>query len=106
MEKNTDLLIDLLKYLENLRLREPGIYVAIGGSNYYGTILNLIYRYKLPYTEVHIYPDNDNPGSDKKMCWIRQKMNSVCIPVIIHRNIKEGEKDFGVPMSRIQEVIL
>lgn len=97
---------DIISIYENLRLREPGFYVAIGGSNYYGTAINLIYKYKLPYCEVHLYPDNDDPGNDKRMSYIKDKLNSVCVPVIIHRNIFNGEKDFGVPISRIKEVIL
>ena len=97
---------DILSIYENLRLREPGIYIAIGGSNYYGTILDIIYRYKLPYCEVHIYPDNDNPGSDKKMSFIRDKLNRRCITTTMHRNIMENEKDFGVPLSRIREVFV
>ena len=96
---------DILSIYENLRHREPGIYTAIGGSNYYGTAINFIYKYKIPYCEVHIYPDNDNPGSESKMNFIRNKLNSISIPVIVHRNIHEGEKDFGVPMDRIEEVI-
>jgi hypothetical protein len=97
---------DILSIYENLRHRENGIYIAIGGSNYYGTILNIISKYKIPYCEIHIYPDNDGPGSNSKMEFIRTKLNSISIPVIIHRNIMNGEKDFGVPLNRIQEVIL
>ena len=97
---------DILSIYENLRRREPGIYIAIRGSNYYGTVLNFIYKYSLPYVEVHIYPDNDNIGANNKMEFIKRKLNSIDIPVIIHRNIYGGEKDFGVPISRIKEAIL
>lgn len=96
---------DIVSIYENLRFREPGIYAAIGGSNYYGTIIDFIYKYKLPYCEVHIYPDNDNIGSKNKMEFIKRKLNSIEIPVIIHRNIYQGEKDFGVPLTRIKEAV-
>lgn len=96
---------DILSIYDNLRHREPGIYSSVAGSNYYGTILFFIETYKLPYTEVHIYPDNDDQGNNNKMMFIRKQMKRLRVPVYIHRNLYPGEKDFGVPMSRIQEVI-
>ena len=96
---------DILSIYENVRHREPGIYTAIGGANYLGVILYMIETVKLPWVEVHIYPDNDNIGSDKKMKYIHSILSNLSIPMYVHRNIFPGEKDFGVRSDHINEQI-
>jgi hypothetical protein len=58
---------DILSIYENLRHREEGIYTSIAGSNYKGLAMYFLERYKLPFTEIHFYPDNDNIASTSKI---------------------------------------
>lgn len=97
---------DILSIYENVRHRSPGIYTSVGGSNYYGIINYFIGVMKLPWVEIHIYPDNDNVGSNRKMKWIYEKLKKINTEVFIHRNMCEGEKDFGVVPDRIKEGII
>lgn len=96
---------DILSIYQNIRKGEPGIYSSIGGSNYQGTIFYFLKTYKLPYVEIHLYPDNDKYGSNYKMKSISDLFNSLGIPVYIHRNIYPDQKDFGVSPNLIQESI-
>jgi hypothetical protein len=96
---------DILSIYQNIRKGEPGIYSSIGGSNYQGTVFYFLKTYKLPYVEIHLYPDNDKYGSNYKMKSISDLFNSLGIPVYIHRNIYPDQKDFGVSPNLIQESI-
>ena len=95
---------DILSVYKNLRHEEPGIYTSIGGSNYIGICMYFLERYKLPYCEFHFYPDNDKYGSRYKMQKIADYLKPLNIPMYLHRNICEGQKDFGVSPDLIQEV--
>lgn len=97
---------DILSIYLNLRHREPGIYTSIAGSNYLGQIMYFITTFKIPYAEVHIYGDNDDAGSSQKMRKVSNFLRSLNFPFYIHRNLKFGEKDFGVPLSNIEEGII
>lgn len=96
---------DILSIYENLRHREEGIYTSIGGSNYKGMVVYFLETYKLPFTEFHYYPDNDRFGSNYNMKKIGEYLKYMGIPMYVHRNLSEGEKDFGVHPSRIKEYI-
>ena len=98
--------MDILSIYLNLRNREPGIYTSIAGSNYYGQILYFLNVYKLINVEIHIYPDNDDSGSNNRMDYIAKKLSSLGLPLYIHRNLYPGEKDFGVSINRIQESVI
>ena len=94
---------DILSIYLNCRRMEPGIYTSIAGSNYIGLILYFLIEMKLPYIELHLYPDNDKLGSMDRMKSIARKIPDRSIPIYIHKNNFEGEKDFGVPLNRIME---
>lgn len=96
---------DILSIYLNCRQMEPGIYSSVAGSKYLGVIMYFVENYMLPNTEVHIYPDNDKYGSKNTINKIRNFLNPLMIPLIVHRNTYSGEKDFGVPPNRIKEVI-
>ena len=96
---------DIISIYENLRHREPGIYTSIGGSNYIGIAMYFLETYKLPYTEFHYYPDNDKYGSNWNMKKVARYLKVMNIPMYVHRNMFEGEKDFGVHPSHIKEYI-
>lgn len=98
--------MDILSIYENLRNREEGIYSSIGGSNYKSQVLYFLRRFKLPYTEIHLYPDNDKQGSNNKIKWICKTLSPLRSKFYIHRNMYPNEKDFGVPKDKIDEKII
>ena len=96
---------DILSIYKNVRHEEPGIYTCIGGSNYLGMATYFLEKYKLPYSELHYYPDNDEHGSLYKMKRIAQYLRPMNIPMYVHRNMSPGQKDFGVSPDLIEESI-
>lgn len=93
---------DVLSIKYNLRKDfNHSIYCSINGSGYFNLIKYFIKDLKLTYVVFHIYPDADI--SDDKMMYIAQVLQPFDIPIYIHRNVKPGEKDFGVPINRISE---
>lgn len=98
---------DILSILMNLRYDEYGhsIFTSVAGSGYKGLIRHFIVQFKLPYLEIHLYPDNDKLGSDDRMRFIVDDLKPFNFPIFIHRNMAEGQKDFGVDPSKIKEVI-
>ena len=97
---------DILSIYENLRRREEGIYTSIAGSNYLGIAMYFLSMFKLPFVEFHYYPDNDKFGSNKNMYRINNILKPIQAPYYIHRNMYEGEKDFGVNPDHIREKII
>lgn len=98
--------MDILQIYLGLRNKEPGIYTSIAGNNYYGQVIYFLNMFKLINIEIHIYPDNDESGSNKKMNYIANSLRKLNLPLYIHRNMYPGEKDFGVPLNRIQESVV
>ena len=96
---------DILSVYLNMRHRESGIYSSVSGSNYAGIISHFSIEEMIPNLEVHLYPDNDQYGSDNNMNKIARDFNSLQIPMYVHRNMSPNEKDFGVTPDRIKESI-
>lgn len=96
---------DILSIYKNVRGEEPGIYTCVGGSNYKGVAIYFLETYKMPYTEFHFYPDNDQYGSTKNIQKIADYFKPLGIPCYLHRNTYPGEKDFGVRPEHINEEI-
>lgn len=96
---------DCLSIYLNVRKQANGIYTSIAGNNYISLVRHFILTLGLHYSEIHIYPDNDKSGNDYKMKEITDLCSPLGIPVFIHRNTVEGEKDFGVRPERIKEKI-
>lgn len=97
---------DILSIYTNLRNREPGIYTSIAGSNYLGITFYFLNTFKIPYFELHYYPDNDESGSTQVMEKIAYYMKPFNCPIYIHRNIMPGQKDFGVSLNEIKESVI
>lgn len=97
--------MDILSIKYNVRNCEPGIYVAVTGSGYKGFISMMIRIFKIYYFDLHIYPDNDPQGTDDVIYDIASMVEPLGIRVYVHRNMKSGEKDFGVTPDRISEVV-
>ena len=96
---------DILSIYLNLRNRANDIFACVAGSNYISVILFFLIDMRIPNAEIHLYPDNDKFGTDEVMRKLINKIPDPFIPIIIHRNKKSGEKDFGVPKERIEEVV-
>lgn len=97
---------DILSILYNLRgnNREDNIYIAAGGKAYFNAVYTIINKMKLsPNIVIHVYPDNNVNNDQVK--FMSRKIASLDIPIYVHRNIKNGEQDFGVRKSRINENI-
>lgn len=97
---------DILSVYVNLRNKEPGIYTSIAGSNYMGIISYFLLTFKLPYIELHVYPDNDKYGTNNMMEKIYNRIKDLGIPMYIHRNMYPGQKDFGVSPNEIKESVI
>lgn len=97
---------DILSIYKNLRHEEMGIYTSIAGSNYFGIAMYFLEMFKLPYVELHYYPDNDKYGSNIVMQRIYKLLQPICAPFYVHRNLATGQKDFGVAPDQIKESII
>lgn len=98
---------DILSIFHNLNNdnKYQNIYISIGGKSYLGALEFILIETGIINYEIHYYPDRD--VSDYEFNRITYKINNlVDIPIYIHRNIYDGEKDFGVPMGRIKESII
>lgn len=97
---------DILSVYLNLRNKEPGIYTSVSGNNYINVIFHFLIEKQIPYIELHFYGDNDQYGSINRIEKIMKIIPDKTIPVYVHKNTYPGEKDFGVPIDRIQESII
>ena len=97
---------DILSIYTNLRNKDPGIYTSIAGSNYLGITFYILNTFKIPYFELHYYPDNDKSGSNEIMEDVVKYVKPFNNPIYIHRNLHPGEKDFGVSLDKIRESII
>ncbi len=100
---------DILSILLNLRKdRDHNIYTAVCGSGYMNVLKQYINGYNLINMEVHIYRDLDDETNDSlyKFNQIYDFINIYGIPLYIHTNRYQGEKDFGVPIDRILEDVI
>ena len=95
---------DIISIQRNLRGNIPNaIFTSVGGSGYKGIIKYFMIQMRLPNISIHIYPDNDIDRD--KIVDIYNSLQEFNLKMTIHRNIFPNEKDFGVPLNRIKEVI-
>lgn len=98
---------DILSIKHNLRSNEPNsIYAAITGSGYKGLIMHIINTFQIFYFDLHVYPDNDDMGSKDMINELIDIVDPFNATLYEHRNLFPGEKDFGVPLYRINETII
>lgn len=90
-------------YHLNQQNRYNHIYIASNGKGYFNIAKTLLENYGLENIEFHFYPDKDVSNQELKR--YIQKIIHLMYPIKIHRNIYEGEKDFGVPRDRINEIV-
>lgn len=80
------------------------IYIACGGKSYMQALEFILLETGIINYEIHYYPDKD--VDDTTFFYnVQRKIQLLPSNIFIHRNIKENEKDFGVPMNRIKDSI-
>lgn len=97
---------DILSIYYNLNKcnKYQSIYVACGGKSYSQATEFILEETGIVNYELHYYPDRD--VSDQEFLYGTQsKIQLLISNIFIHRNIYNGEKDFGVPINRINEVV-
>ena len=97
---------DILSILYNVNdgILGNDVYAAATGSSYKGILRFILINLKFINIEVHFYPDADIDNS--KIISIKDELNLRYINFYIHRNIYQGEKDFGVRKDHIIENII
>ena len=82
------------------------IMFAACGKGVDSVIRYLVYtkRMSLINSTFHIFIDNDISAKD--LINYKRTIISMGIPYHIHRNVYEGEKDYGVPASRIRDFLV
>lgn len=78
---------------------DRNIFVSVGGSSYKGCIRHFITNMGLYNLEIHIYMDNDQ--GTKQIFEIAELLEYFNIPLYLHNNAYQNEKDYGVPKERI-----
>ena len=97
---------DILSIYYNLNKcnNYQSIYIACGGKSYSQATEFILEETGIVNYELHYYPDRD--VSDQEFLYGTQsKIQLLISNIFIHRNIYNGEKDFGVPINRINEVV-
>lgn len=95
---------DILSIYHNLRKDSyQSLYISVTGKGYKGIIRFCLMTLGLINVEFHIYPDMDI--DNYVMDDIAELLKPYQKPVYIHRNVFPKEKDFGVPIDRIDESV-
>lgn len=76
-----------------------GIYGAACGKSYSSICKSIISRFGFFPAYIHLYPDNDVSDKELKQSFLWCSVYGS--QIFIHRNDYPGEKDFGVPLDRI-----
>lgn len=94
---------DVLSIYYNLNKQNiyQNIYMSCGGKGYKQTLEFLLTELGLINYEIHMYPDKD--VTDYEFNKTIYSINSLPCNIYIHRNICDGEKDYGVPVNRIKD---
>lgn len=90
-------------YLNNAN-RKQNVYIACGGKSYSQALQFILMETMVINYNIHFYPDKDVTDNELRYI-VLDKIANLPTNIFIHRNIFEGEKDYGVPPSRIKEVV-
>ena len=100
---------DIMSVYFNTRIsaeRDKTFFIAISGNSYLRAIMDLILRYGLIGSTIHVYIDNDvDMNKLRKNIYYAPGFRELFKGAFIHMNQFSGEKDFGVPKDRIDERI-
>ena len=80
------------------------IYIACGGKSYSQALEFILTETGIINYEIHYYPDTD--VNDNEFYYdVLQKIQLLPANIFIHRNTYPNEKDFGVPMNRVNDYV-
>ena len=80
------------------------IFVSVGGSSFKGCIRHFLTKMGIYNMEIHIYKDNDQTMHQiYDIAGLLQYFN---VPLYVHNNAYQNEKDYGVPKERIIDNIM
>ena len=100
-------IFDILSIEHNLhrdQSKERHIYFASCGFGPMRVIQYLVYLGAGGNIVLHVYCDNDKSDWDEiKVLKRRREMIPWCSKILFHRNRMNGEKDYGVSLSRIED---
>lgn len=95
---------DILSIYHNIRKDlYQSLYISVTGKGYKGIIRFCLMTLGLINVEFHIYPDMDI--ENYVMDDIAELLYPYQTRLYVHRNLYPGEKDFGVPISKINESV-
>ena len=96
---------DIISALKNLPHKESenALFFASCGYGFGAIVKYLVYMGVTTDINLHIYSDGDKSDRDHVRSLAKGLSKIWLDQVYVHRNAFEGEKDFGVPKSRIQE---
>lgn len=97
---------DILSIFYNLNSCNinQNIYISASGKSYTQALEFILSETRIVNYEIHIYPDNDVNDYTLNSLFIRT-VNLLPCNIFIHRNIYNGEKDYGVPLCRIKDSV-
>jgi hypothetical protein len=97
---------DILSIFYNLNKcnRNQNIYIACGGKSYTQALEFLLLETGIINYEIHYYPDKDVNDNDF-FYNVQRKIQLLPSDIYIHRNVYDGEKDYGVPMGKIRDYV-
>lgn len=97
---------DILSIFYNLNNcnKNQNIYIACGGKSYVQALEFILLETGIINYEVHYYPDKD-VTDEEFFRSTQRRIQLLPSNIIIHRNMYSGEKDFGVPMNKINDNI-
>lgn len=103
----TEGIMDILSINKNvIKTNENNYYYAACGYGYISILKYLIYTGINTGINLHIYSDNDKTDYDHMKYLFKSKSSHISSwmdNIYIHRNTHPGEKDYGIPISRITD---
>lgn len=97
---------DILGIFHNLNNDNlfQNIYIACCGKSYIQALQFILIEFGIINYEIHFYPDRDVDDYyfDRE---VTSKIKLLPSNIIIHRNIYNSEKDFGVPKEKIKDSV-
>ena len=91
-------------YLNVAPIGSNAIYSAIGGKSYLNLVKFFIINYGFMKFNLHLYPDADIDFKQMKI--IKNEIDPFGVNCFVHRNIAEGQKDYGVRIDQIIDKVV
>lgn len=95
---------DILSIFYNLNHcnTKQSVYIACGGKSYLQALEFVLLETGIINYEIHYYPDRD-VIDEHFFKTVQSKIQLLPSDIYIHRNMYDGEKDYGVPREKIND---